>query len=138
MLAKFSTIIGETVDAAGGGLSGVDYDAAATAAATVPRAAFFGDVAKNLTALHGVLAKQLPVDEVQDVCADIVALLGKKLPPLAAAPIADTPEGRDRLEADLRYLEASVAALPSVDASGLRIDAIVAERKAGVSKGEPP
>jgi vacuolar protein sorting-associated protein 54 len=128
ILAKFSTIIGEVVDAAGASLSQFSYQNAEGAA---PFSPFVSDVAKNLTALHGVLAKQLPADQLQEVCGDIFALLAVRLPALFRPAIPPFSEGRERLVDDLAFLQRAAKELDGAAAAKLRLDEFVAEVRSG-------
>ena len=87
---------------------------------------FSTQVARNLAALHGVLAKQLPVEQLQEVCTNIFELLNTKLPALYAAVKPATDAGRTRVVADLTFLVSAVSRLPGVDAANLRLDPLAA------------
>ena len=86
-----------------------------------------GDVVKNLSALHSVLAKQLPPDQLQEVCTNIFELLNKKLPAIFKDVLPKTNDGKTRAVADLRFLVDAVSKLPGVDSDNLRLDAFIAE-----------
>ena len=124
ILSKFVSIMHEMIDAAAPSLEKADYDAAA---GPPPAAPFVGDVARNLGALHGVLAKQLPPDQLQEVCSNIFELLNKKLPAVFANVRPKTDDGRTRAVDDLRFLVGAVAKLPGVSSDNLRLDAFIAE-----------
>jgi hypothetical protein len=128
ILAKFSTIIGEVVDAAGASLSQFSY---AACSGEAPFAPFVSDVAKNLTALHGVLAKQLPPSQLEEVCGDIFSLLSVRLPLLFRPAIPSSSEAKERLVEDLNFLRRAAKELDSAAAEKLRLDAFVAEVREG-------
>ena len=128
ILAKFSTIIGEVVDAAGASLAQFSY---ASCSGEAPFAPFVSDVAKNLTALHGVLAKQLPPSQLEEVCGDIFSLLSVRLPLLFRPAIPSSSEAKERLVEDLNFLRRAAKDLDGAAAEKLRLDAFVAEVREG-------
>ena len=95
-----------------------------------PFAPFVSDVAKNLTALHGVLAKQLPPSQLEEVCGDIFSLLSVRLPLLFRPAIPSSSEAKERLVEDLNFLRRA-AKEDSAAAEKLRLDAFVAEVREG-------
>ena len=121
-------MIGEVVDAAGSSLQQFSY---ASCSGEAPFAPFVSDVAKNLTALHGVLAKQLPPSQLEEVCGDIFSLLSVRLPLLFRPAIPSSSEAKERLVEDLNFLRRAAKELDGAAAEKLRLDAFVAEVREG-------
>jgi len=123
ILSKFVSIIAESVDASALALPGTDWDAAAPTDA--PRSSFIGDVVKNVAAMHSVLLKQLPREQLVEVHTNIRDLLNSKIPQLFEACKPATANGKLRVAEDLRFLSAGFAKVDALQPARLKLDALI-------------
>lgn len=114
ILSKFVSIIAESLDISAKSLVKTNWDSRTDA-----KCDFVSDVDKNVSSLHGVLAKLLPPDQLQEVFTNIFDHLATKIPSLFQNINPEMPQGRKKCRDDLTFLANNVAKLAKPQSTSL-------------------
>lgn len=109
IVAKFVSIVGDSVEASSGRLRSIDWDR------FQGQCEYFDEVQKNVAALHRVLSSILPPEQVQDVFSRIFSLLSRKIPSHFEEIMPSTQTGRQRILDEISHLVTSFSQLRQVD-----------------------
>lgn len=140
ILSKFVGIISESLDASARSLPRTNWDDSrnqnqARDGSDVFHSPFVVEVIKNIVNMHGVLAKLLPPEQLQEVFTNIYDILATKIPQFFGAHVnPEMPHGRTRVVEDLRYLVQNVSKLQVQSTNLKRIESFAQERYGGTRR----
>lgn len=112
IVAKFVSIVGDSVDISAQKLRGVDWDR------FQGQCEYFDEVSKNVAALHRVLVEVLPAELIQEIFSRIFNSLARKMPAHFDDIMPSTETGRQRILDEVTHVVSGFSRLKLVDSTG--------------------